>query len=161
MIIVFGAIVFLFYRIMTAGIFDFPLSILACIIGALLSALIMQVFSGVMAARLGKLAFERTMKNSQESVIEITLLPLVVCIAANFAQLYLIALGFSDRFFEALEIGYRESFYETNLFWFFMVSATPIVSYATFFVSRLRIAPRVPVPTDEVAKRPRRKKLDL
>ena len=161
MIIVFGAIAFLFYRIITAGMFDFPLSIVACMIGALLSALIMQVFTGVMAARLGKLAFERTMKNGQESVFEVTLLPLVACIAANFVQLYLIALGFSDQFFDELAIGYRESFYETNLFWFFMVSATPIVSYATFFLSRLRIAPLVRVPTDEVAKRPRRKGLDL
>lgn len=161
MIIVFGAITFLFYRIITAGIFDFPLSILACMIGALLTALIMQVFSGVMATRLGKLAFDRAVKNSQETVVEILLIPLAVCIAANFAQLYLIALGFSDRFFEELEIGYRESYYETNLFWFFIVSAMPIVSYAMFFVSRLRIAPSVPIKAEEAEQRPRRKKLDL
>jgi hypothetical protein len=131
MVIVFGAVCFLFYRIVTAAFFDEPLSILACLIGGIISAVVAfgySIFSGV---AVGKLAFSRRFHRSRKTVLEAIAVPLVVSVVTNVGQLYLVSLGFSERFFQQIHrSGYRDEFYETNLFWFIVVGAIPLALLA-------------------------------
>ncbi len=149
--IVYVVVAFLFYRIATAASFDAALSILACLISTAISTFLILIYSNYVSVSLGKLAFERTMKGSTIQKWEVLLMPTLVLLACNFGQMYLVALGFSEKFYEMItDYGYRRDFVEQPVLWFFVLSIMPPMCYIFVLISHLQIAPITPSEADKL-----------
>lgn len=114
---------FLFFRIMTAAMFDDPMTIWASAISAIVvTALI------VFAIPFG-IQFSLTVQSGVETFDTMKLIAVVVITAAiSCVAAYLIALGFSEQLYNDISRWrrYRDLF-EQDLFWFCTVISVPVV----------------------------------
>ena len=88
---------FLFYRIMTAGMFDDPMSIIACLLVAGVNGFIVFFGTAFGVAR----AATPTPSDPLAYSMPMAVVSLVAIIAASFGAAWLIALGFSEEFYKA------------------------------------------------------------
>ena len=131
-IFAFGFFIFLFYRIMTAAMFDDPMSIIACLLAASVNSAIALFGTGFAAVWALN---QRDDKDPQLMVMK-AIFGCLVVVALSFAAAWLISLGFSERFYERVSHvrNFRREFYEQDWFWFLVVVAIPTtVHYAITF----------------------------
>ena len=90
------------------------------------------------------------------------MVPTLILLGCNFGQMYLVALGFSESFYDLVtNFGYRRELFDQPLLWFFVVSIVPALVYCFLLISNLKIAPVTPGETDKPKSEHKRKRLDL
>ena len=115
---------FLFYRIMSAAMFDDPLTIWACALTAIVVTLIVSFGGalGVIWASTDEKG-EPIQPYPLETITVFVGLPAACCLIA-----YLIALGFSDRLYRDISRwSSYEEFYEQDLVWFCVMISIPVL----------------------------------
>ena len=129
MVVVHAFILFLFFRILSAAMFDDPLTIWASALSAIVVTIIMAV-----AGPFGIAAAYTEINGKERLRIERLRAVAMVSCAAGIIAAYLIALGFSERLYRDISRwpSYRE-FWEQDLFWFGAMISIPVVSHLSWF----------------------------
>lgn len=125
---------FLFYRIVSAAMFDVPLTIWASVLIAISSTLI-SAYSGVLGAIYG---FGKEDAADVYVLEKLAVVTLGACFLACLSS-YLITLGFSSKLFEDISDwhSYRDLF-EQDLVWFCIMIAIPVFTHLVFFFRKMR-----------------------
>ena len=135
MVIVLAIFGFLFYRIMSAAMFDDPMTIWACIICALISTGI-AAYAGVVGLLWA--GDEKPTGEFKLNGFKFLCVTVAACLIASIAA-YLIVLGFSQRLFDDISRwSYRDEFYETDWFWFVVMISIPLVVHLALFYKNLK-----------------------
>jgi len=135
MAIIFIFFNFLFYKILSSAMFDYSLTIWASALTAIVVGII-TVFSGVFGTVYSFRENEDGLEFAPERAIAIMIGASIVC---SFAG-YLIALGFSERFYREIShwSSYRSvGFWEQDLFWFCIMISIPVISQLSLVFWRL------------------------
>jgi len=136
MIVIFAFFAFLFYRIMTAAMFDDPMSIIACLLAAVVNTAMLFFGTAVAAGW----AADGTDPDGIGFNLWKALLGLASVVGVSFGAAWLISLGFSEEFYREISRSgyYRQEFYEQNWFWFFIVIAIPSIVHYGLIMNSLR-----------------------
>ena len=136
MIFAFGFFIFLFYRIMTAAMFDVPMSIIACLLAALVNSAIALFGTGLALVW----ALDQQKGKDPGLAILKAIFGCLVVVALSFAAAWLISLGFSERFYEKVSHAryYRQAPFEQNWFWFLIIVAIPTIVHYVINFNALR-----------------------
>lgn len=124
---------FMFYRIMSAAMFDDPLTIWATALTAICVVMVQAFLGpiGLLYATDGEDGDERT------SYLRLSGIVVVAC-SLSCIVAYLIALGFSARLFDDISYWqYRREFWEQDIFWFCIMISIPVFVHAVSFFCRL------------------------
>ena len=133
--LIFAAFNFLFYRIMSAAMFDDPMTLWACGISAIISTLI-AFYAGVV----GLIWAGSENEEGQFSInsAKYAVLSLAAAGTASLAA-YLVALGFSAKLYRDISRwSYRDEFYETDWFWFVVMISIPVIVHLALFYRNLK-----------------------
>lgn len=121
---------FLFFRIMSAAMFDDPLTIWATALTAICVAFV-QAIAGPVAT-----AYAMSDEPDQwkpEYYLSVSLVVIAACGVACLAA-YLISLGFSDRLYQDISNWrYRRDLWEQDIFWFCVMISIPVFVHAVLY----------------------------
>ena len=134
MVFIFVFFNFLFYRIMSAALFDTPLTIWATALTSIVITLFLA-FSGPVSILL---SYEERDGRDRLRVEKLFCVFVAVCAVSCLAA-YLIALGFSQRLYDDISYWRRyRDFWEQDLFWFCVMISIPVVVHLTLLLRQLR-----------------------
>lgn len=123
MAVIFAFFNFLFFKIMSAAMFDDPMTIWA----SALTAIVVAMFSTFSVPLGAVYAFKDTEGKEQLNPMRFVGLVIATCIASCIAG-YLIVLGFSQSLYRDVSrwSSYHD-FWEQDLFWFCIMISIPVV----------------------------------
>lgn len=130
---------FLFFRILSAAMFDDPLTIWASVLIAIVVTVIMAF-----AGPIGILASYENIDGAEKlSIGRLVLVALGACLASCLVS-YLIVLGFSARLYDDISDWRRyRDFWEQDLFWFCIMISIPVIGHLGVMFRTLIVNDRV------------------
>ncbi|WP_299958891.1 hypothetical protein [uncultured Roseobacter sp.] len=130
---------FIGYRILTQLFFNNPLSLLACITCAVISAGIVFFVTGAYSMAGMKSAARIRLGQSNEGWLGTVLGPFVIASTVNTVCCFGIAFGFTERFYsEMTRTSYRYDFYEQGWFVFALILLVPLTLHFAMILFSLR-----------------------
>ena len=141
--VILGFASFLFYRVFSAIAFFEPMTVLSCFLAGVLTAVIGFIFT--LSVGFGAANFVATNSESSilSSILRATALPLLVAVAVNGLQGYLIIIGFSDSFLRQIRWNAYGDFFEQDLIWFLIMMAIPILVHSVTLIFLLNKASKI------------------
>lgn len=121
---------FLYYRIITAAGFGETLSLIACLLTAVVSTGIIFFTTGFYAVAHAKSQVKRLSGMKSGPLTLAVGMPLLLATSTNVLFGFAIALGFSERFYDQItRYSYRRGVIEEEWLWFIIVLAIPVITH--------------------------------